>query len=58
MKYKVVNLTKKGEVWTCQLEYWKGCYCSKESVDVVIEQEARPNLNEVKTAAGIQGLVS
>ncbi len=51
MKYSAKHLRYKGSYWECTLERWEGCQCNSESIKVVILQEKRPNMKEIKENA-------
>ena len=46
-KYKKGLVTKVGNFWECELHVWKGCYCSKETVIVLVEQDRSPTLKDI-----------
>lgn len=48
MKYSVKHLKFNSTFWTCDLEYWTGCECSKQTKKVEIHQVKRPSLKEIK----------
>lgn len=51
MKYSVKHLRYKGDHWECTLERWEGCQCNSEATKVLIHQEKRPTLLEIKSCA-------
>lgn len=51
MKYRAKHLKFNGKFWTCILERWEGCECSKETINVEINQTKKPSLLEIKKAA-------
>lgn len=51
MKYSAKHLRWKGEYWECILERWNGCQCNSEAVKVLIRQEKKPSLEDIKKAA-------
>lgn len=51
MKYRAKHLRWNGEFWTCILEWWEYCECNKQSKKVLIRQEKRPSLSEIKASA-------
>lgn len=52
MNYRARQLKFNGTFWTCILEYWTGCECSKQKKEVEIHQVKRPSLKEIKDCAG------
>jgi len=56
MKYSAKHLRYKGSYWECTLERWEGCQCNSESVKVLIHQEKRPSLAQIKDCAIWQNL--
>lgn len=51
MKYRAKHLRFNGTFWTCVLERWEGCECNSEAVNVLIRQEKKPSLEDIKKAA-------
>lgn len=50
-KYSAKHLRWKGEYWECTLMRWSGCECNAESTKVLIRQEKRPSLKDIKDCA-------
>lgn len=51
MKYSAKHLRWKGDHWECTLMRWTGCECNAEATKVLIHQEKRPSLAEIKDCA-------
>jgi hypothetical protein len=51
MKYSAKHLRWKGGYWECTLERWTACQCNSESTKVLIYQEKRPSLTQIKDCA-------